>query len=403
MLTNDMVRVKIDGLNIAVRPLTPRTKKQALEIVKAYDDVFANGLGQNRKTIRERIAEVEVPAQQNRLAAGLQKLIEDRAVFEEGRDPIFLKRRISLFKAAQAWRDNHEGALDRARIFGLVEAEEKVEPGVLEEKLYGDLREEQVLLEYLSAPACVHVERYIHAQYEALLLRAREVRIKLIQLSPEKARIFFRKLAFHRLLFRIRHEPSGDYQITISGPHALFRSTTKYGLQLALAFRALVGMQSFSMEADVDWGAAKRRYLLRCEPSDLPATRASSDAPVMSDARLDIISRLERARSPWRVRVANAVFHVGGQELCIPDIELSKSTNPHKVFVEVMGHWSREAVFRRLDQLKEFTEAHVILAVSDKLRVSEALAEDLTHGHLYRYKGVMSAKCLLSLADALVD
>ena len=53
MLTNDMVRVKIDGLNIAVRPLTPRTKKQALEIVKAYGDVFANGLGHNRKTIRE--------------------------------------------------------------------------------------------------------------------------------------------------------------------------------------------------------------------------------------------------------------------------------------------------------------------------------------------------------------
>ena len=191
--------------------------------------------------------------------------------------------------------------------------------------------------------------------------------------------------------------------MTISGPHSLFRSTTKYGLQLALAFRSLVGLSAFSLEAEIEWGTTKKKYLLKCEPENLPGVTATADTPRMSDERVDILGRLERAGGPWQVRVADAFFHVGGQELCIPDIELSKSGSADKVFVEIMGHWSREAVFRRLEQLEGFAEAHIILAVSDKLRVSESLADELTHGHLYRYKGVVIAKRLLALADSLVS
>ena len=89
MLTADMVRVKLDGEVISVRPLTPRVMKQALEIVGAYDHVFSHGLGGTRKSIRERINDVEIPAQQHRLASGLYKLIEDPPYLKRGGIPSF--------------------------------------------------------------------------------------------------------------------------------------------------------------------------------------------------------------------------------------------------------------------------------------------------------------------------
>ena len=66
---------------------------------------------------------------------------------------------MSLFKAAQLWRDTHDGQLDRTRVLAVVESDEGIEAGCLESQIYGDLREEQLLLEYLSAPPEVHVER----------------------------------------------------------------------------------------------------------------------------------------------------------------------------------------------------------------------------------------------------
>jgi hypothetical protein len=68
-------------------------------------------------------------------------------------------------------------------------------------------------------------------------------------------------------------------------------------------------------------------------------------------------------------------------------------------YLEVLGYWSREAVFRRVDLVTQGLAARVLFAVSSRLRVSEEVLGDELPSRLYVYKGALSAKELLRRLD----
>jgi predicted nuclease of restriction endonuclease-like RecB superfamily len=89
----------------------------------------------------------------------------------------------------------------------------------------------------------------------------------------------------------------------------------------------------------------------------------------------------------------------------VPDLELTRAAEPatgRSVLVELLGFWSRDAVFRRIEAAERGLAEPVLFVLSSRLRVSEQLLDDAESGKLYVYKGRINAHALLRKAEALL-
>ena len=72
----------------------------------------------------------------------------------------------------------------------------------------------------------------------------------------------------------------------------------------------------------------------------------------------------------------------------------------HRVYFEVLGFWSREAVWRRVDLVNAGLPHPIVFAVSSRLRVSEEVLDSDLPGQLYVYKGAIGARAVEQRLDA---
>ena len=98
-------------------------------------------------------------------------------------------------------------------------------------------------------------------------------------------------------------------------------------------------------------------------------------------------------------RQRSGCLNLPGVGVCIPDLVFSKGGL--SVLFEVMGFWSRDAVWKRVELVEAGLPERVIFAVSTRLRVSEAVLDDHNSAALYAYKGAMSARAVLKRLEQL--
>jgi hypothetical protein len=71
------------------------------------------------------------------------------------------------------------------------------------------------------------------------------------------------------------------------------------------------------------------------------------------------------------------------------------------VYLEVLGYWSRDAVWKRVELVEKGLGERIVFAVGQHLRVSEAALDGGLPGALYVYKRTMIARAVLERVDAL--
>ncbi len=90
--------------------------------------------------------------------------------------------------------------------------------------------------------------------------------------------------------------------------------------------------------------------------------------------------------------------------LSIPDLvfERRPPDGPsERVYLEVMGYWSRAAVWKRVELVRAGLDERILFAVSAKLRVSEDVLDDDLPGALYVYKHALSARAIAERLEKL--
>jgi predicted nuclease of restriction endonuclease-like RecB superfamily len=269
----------------------------------------------------------------------------------------------------------------------------------VEQALYADLRAAQRLVKGPRQSAAAIVAGYDLAQAQAVLLRAVKVSATVRCSSVEAYRALFRALKFHRLLYRLSALPEGAYRIELDGPFSMFENVTKYGLQLALVLPALQRADELQLEAEVRWGKARQPLLFRWQ-------HRRSGAEISAEARLpdelvELITAFRAQGSGWQVAGAQKLIDLPGVGLCVPDLIFS-SPSGHEVYFELLGYWSREAVWKRVELAKQVKKLRLLFAVSSRLRVSETVLGEEEHAALYVFKGVMNPRALLKKLEALV-
>ena len=406
MLTADLVRARKKAGELQVSPLKGKTKARALELSAIYMEVTEANIGQSREDVRAAWTNANSDGKDKRLADGLLKLIDDACDFEAETDMDPIELRGDVFLKASADREalDDGGEFNRQAVLDAVAKERGQEPDVVERGLYTDLNGAQILQKYASVTPEVLVERYETSTVQAVLLRAASVRAEVYCSNAGGYRAVFRALKFRRLLYTVtpldEDDPKAGYLLDISGPYALFGSNTKYGLQLALVLPVLLSCDRLKLVANVRWGKQRTplSYGLEHKRKKLNVAAESNGLP---EEVQTLLTNLAKQKTKWTAKAADKIVDLPGVGLCVPDLEFVHESG-ERVLLEVLGYWSRDAVWKRVELVEAGLPERWLFAVRKRLRVSEEVLDGEEHGALYVYKGVMSARAILKQLDAML-
>lgn len=397
MLTAELVKVRRKGDELVLAKLDAEERRGGVALADDLVRVAHEHVGRTRAELDEELDAIPIAAKDRKLGDGLRKLLEDACELDaDERAPAEDVRREVFLRAAELHR---AGAFDRAAVLAEIGARRGLEGEDVERALYADLRAAHVLREVAVASGETLVARYEASRAQAVLLRAVRVTVLVLCASPAAYRALFRRLKFLQLLATIHAVPGGGYRLEIDGPMSLFEATTKYGLKLALLVPALEECAAYELNADVRWGKTREALRFRMRGGAGPDARARKTA--LPDDVAALKRGLEAIGGPWRAAASEALLDLPGVSVVAPDLVLTHAETKTKVYVEVLGWWSRDAVWRRVELVEKGLAERIVFAVSQRLRVSEQVLGADEPGCLYVYKGTMSARSLLTRVEAV--
>jgi len=162
----------------------------------------------------------------------------------------------------------------------------------------------------------------------------------------------------------------------------------------------LEGFPEWELDAEIAWGVAKERYGFH-----LSGSSNNSDDPI-GDTVSEEVSRLRtqfaQLSGDWHVRDSMDLLEQPGAGLCVPDLRFEHRESGQVAYLEVMGFWSRAAVWKRVELVEAGLSEAIIFAVGRRLRVSEEVLSDDLPSQIYVYKGVISAKEILRRLECIL-
>lgn len=423
MLTVDHVRARRRGHDLNLIRLNPSEEAQVLDLGSRLLVIFERSLTKKRSELHEELSDLVIPPRLLKVIEGFKKILFDRSEFESPDQIEPLALRTLVFSVASKMRAelSDDQRFDRQAALITAAAELDLDIYKLDDVLFCDLKGEQRLTRFDKLHPQRLLEEYKLGQEQAVLLRASELTVRVKCSSPSTYRYLFRQLKFRRLLFEINpisssgdahpHTPAvlpehaiEEYEIKMSGPHNLFRASTKYGLQLALMLPALRVCDQWRLSARVHWGKERTPldFFLDHESSAAaPVSETLSDVDLPDEVE-SLLVQLKKHKSEWRARRSSKIIQLPGVGLCVPDLVFSHPQRRERVYFEVMGYWSREAVWKRIELVEAGMSERIIFAVSSRLRVSERALDDDLPSALLVYKGAILTKRLVELLDRLV-
>ena len=376
---------------------------RALAFADAFLGCAQAQVGVSRGELSTALDQVPVPVRDRKLAAGLRKLVEDRCELEaeSSLEPIAVREQLFIAASAARRQGDAPEAFDREAVLVSVAEALGTEPAEVERALYADLRDSHLLRAVDAIEPAALVLAYDLAQAQAVLLRAVRVTATVHCAAPSAYRELFHKLKFRRLLHTIHPADGGGYRIEIDGPMSLFSSVTKYGLALALVLPAIRACDRWTLEAEVIWGRRRERLDFALSGDRRPS--AGEATPSAPGEVLRLLERFRALDTDWQASPAEELLDLPGEGLCVPDLRFVHRETGEVAWLEVMGFWSREAVWRRVELVREGLPYHVLFAVSTRLRVSEAVLDESLPGALHVYKGTLGARAVADRLDALIQ
>jgi predicted nuclease of restriction endonuclease-like RecB superfamily len=399
LLTADLVHVRRRGDRLALVPIAEADRPRALELARSVIGLIRAHVGLPRGALLEAWAQVPIAPSESRLARALFKLATDACVFDESGADEAGALRMQVFSEAARARRTSSKALDRDAILDAIARTRGSSADHIEASLYADLPTAHLLREAPGSTAERLLAEHETASHQAILLRAVKVRARVHCAAASGYRALFRRLKFHQLLYGIRRLDRGrGYEVELDGPFSLFEQTTRYGLKLALALPSIMACDAWEVTADLRWGKERRPLVYHLRGNGVGAR---DDAPPLADEVRALLAELTRIESAWTGTAADVVLDLPGIGVCVPDLAFVHRDTGRKVYFEVLGFWSRSAVWKRIDMVQSGLPQPILFAISKHLRVSEeALPDDLPSA-LYVYARVMNARAVLARLDDL--
>lgn len=386
-----------------VVPLAEAERPRARELASTALDLVRAHIGLSRGVLLEAWNQIPIAPTENRLARALFKLALDTCEFDESTamDPVELRQEV--FTKAAAHRRHGDRDFNRAAVLEAIAQNHSLAVTSLEEALYADLPTAHILRKAdLPSPDGLLAQHEL-ASHQAVLLRAVRVQARVLSATAAGYRALFRRLKFHRLLYTIAKLDRGmGYTIEIDGPFSLFEQTTKYGLKLALALPAIMACEAWDVSAELRWGKDRRPLRYHLHGGVDPSSAPQAEMAALPDEVATLLSDLRQQASMWQVSPSEAILDLPGQGICVPDLEFCHLESSQRVYLEVLGFWSRHAVWKRVELVEAGLPHRIVFAVSKHLRVSEEVLNGDAPAALYVYARTLNARAVLDRVEAVV-
>jgi predicted nuclease of restriction endonuclease-like RecB superfamily len=163
---------------------------------------------------------------------------------------------------------------------------------------------------------------------------------------------------------------------------------------------ALEACEHVDLVAEVRWGKARDPLAFRHSGGHHGAT--GEPAPTLRDDVSSLVEAWQALESPWEPEECGEILDLPGLGVCVPDLVFVHRPTRKRVHFEALGFWSRDAVWKRVELAQEGLGERLLFAVSSRLRVSEAVLDEVETAALYVYKGTMSPRAIERKLDALL-
>ncbi len=403
MLTADLVQARVYKGEVRPRYIDAADPEK-LAVAEALIEAFRACEGRPRRELDRELKELVGTGTDFLFHRALAKLLFDRSRFDTAveDDPETL-RRAAFEAAAEAYRRPHREDekqpfhFDRDAVVAAAAEELEIEPESLEDGLYADLKDEQLLVEWKPCRPRWLLERYNVALAQGVLLRATELTVTLGAQPVRRQRELFRKIKFFQLLHRVTSDGEGGYLIRLDGPMSLFKASGKYGVKMASFLPTLLHFDRWSLEASLLWGPRRRKQRFRLSPKQGLRPYARLLGQWQPEELAWLPEQFEKLGSEWRISTDAELLPLGGQGVLVPDF-VFRHPNGTRVFMEVLGFWSRGVVESRLELLRRHGPENFLLALSKQLAAGREGLDEIP-GEVYLFRATPIARQVLKFLE----
>jgi len=397
VLTLDLLQISIRRGEVCPRYIDPENE-EFFAIAKSLIRIYNESVGRSREELSADLEDYLGTGTDFIFHRGLAKLLLDRCEFEtESKiEPIELRRRI-WEASARFHRESIGKAFNRTEVIQMILDEHPSDAEGIDQQMYADLKDQQILQTFRSCTPAWLLQRYNVSLAQAVLLRATSMEVTLDKQPVGKYREVFRKIKFFQLMHQVEGTSATGYTIRLNGPLSLFKSSQKYGMQMANFLPTLLHCEKWQLSAHLLWGKKKveRQFRLAPQQNLRPHTRLTGQwQPEEMTWLLDQFPKLE---SDWTISNDAEILDLGGRGIMIPDY-VFEHVDGRRVYMEAFGFWRRTVAQSRLELLQEHGPENFILALSKDLFTGEEDYKDLP-GEVYMFRSAPIAREILQVLE----
>ncbi len=405
MLTSDLVRVNARGGQVRpsfVDPAKPAIRERAEALVACFADAVERSA--TRREIDQEIEDILGDGRDAKFVRGLAKVCYDRSSFETESvlEPAELRWKVFTLARERGPLALDDNPFDRpvaGDILAQVASELDVTADAVREGLYADLAEAQRVQHSRIPDADWLLDRYNVALVQAVLLKATEVQLSLHKPSAPRVRQLMRSVKFHQLLHRASKK-KGTLSLVLDGPSSLFHQSTRYGMQLANFFPAVLLQDCrWTLEARVLWGKSRRETTLRLSNEAGLRSHYQDKGAYETREQQWFRERWRAAEPDWKLSVGDKPINLAGKAVVMPDFTFKKGGRT--AHMEIVGFWRRDYLQRRAELLAEHGPGNLVLAVSRKLRGEKGADLSGFPGEIIEFAEIVPVKQVLTTIERI--
>ena len=344
MLPRDLLVVRKRKGTIIPRYLSDtKLAEELIQIFKQYQ-------GQKYKKLLEKREELE--GNNFKVVRGLSTLLERRCSFVDSSDLSGKDVRSFLFEHGFVTTlEERDKLLDEASQFF------HVSKSKVEEAMFSDLWDEQILLDFNPLSPDELIRRYNLSLTQTLLFDALGLNFKV----EGNYQHIFRQIKYLGLMYEI------DDGVRVNGPGSLFKKNRKYGTSLAKLLPVIMNAEKWQIHAIIETTIGGEPRILDFDLDSKNKvsfpTHTESVAHFDSEVEQQFYRDFEALNLGWEiVREPDAVK--AGNYVVIPDFGFYKDGLKH--YLEIVGFWTPEYLKKKISKLKD-AEATITVAVNENL------------------------------------
>jgi len=328
--------------------IKPRYLKDT-QIAEELIEIFKEYEGRKYKELQEKLDEMEYV--NYKVVRGLSLLLERRCEFESISLIDGKKIREFLFDRGFVLSEEERNKIidEACKHFNLSREE-------IEEAMFSDLKEEQIIKKFYYIPPLELIKRYNLSLTQTLLFDALEM---LFTISGNYQEVF-RKIKYLGLMYEIEGN-----EVKITGPASLFKKTRKYGVSMAKLLPSIINADKWRIKAKIELRREARIYDFELDSDDGIMLPRYTEQVTHFDSEVEerFYNEFKSLNTGWEIKREPTIIEAGNY-IIIPDFGFYKDGIEH--YLEVVGFWTPEYLKKKIWKLKN-AKVNITIAVNENL------------------------------------